>query len=65
MDGTLVVLNPLMRKGSWEEKTKKDEQENRLLGVCVQHEIDHLNGLTIHDRENKTKPMVSQKEGWS
>ena len=50
-------------RGSWEEKTKKDEQENRLLeAICVQHEIDHLNGLTIHDRENKTKPMVSQKK---
>ena len=50
-------------RGSWEEKTKKDEQENRLLeAICVQHEIDHLNGITIHDRENKTKPMVSQKK---
>ena len=50
-------------RGSWEEKNKKDEQENRLLeAICVQHEIDHLNGLTIHDRENKTKPMVSQKK---
>ena len=50
-------------RGSWEEKTKKDEQENRLLeAICVQHEIDHLNGLTIHDRENKTKPIVSQKK---
>ena len=50
-------------RGSWEEKTKKDEQENRLLeSICVQHEIDHLNGITIHDRENKTKPMVSQKK---
>ena len=50
-------------RGSWEEKTKKDEQENRLLeAICVQHEIDHLNVITIHDRENKTKPMVSQKK---
>ena len=31
----------------------KQDQENRLLeAVCVQHEIDHLNGIkTIYDRE--------------
>ena len=26
-----------------------------LEAVCVQHEIDHLNGLTIYDREHKLK----------
>ena len=24
-----------------------------LESVCVQHEIDHLNGLTIYDKEHK------------
>lgn len=36
---------------------EKDNQvDNDLLileAVCVQHEIDHLNGLTIYDREHK------------
>ena len=36
---------------SWEEQGKEEEQEKRLLeSVCVQHEIDHLNGVTIFDR---------------
>ena len=50
-------------RGSWEEKNKEDEQERRILeSICIQHEIDHLNGITIHDRENKSKPIVSQKK---
>ena len=50
-------------RGSWDEKNKEDEQERRILeSICVQHEIDHLNGITIHDRENKSKPIVSQKK---
>ena len=48
-------------RGSWEEKNKKDEQDQRILeAICVQHEIDHLNGITIHDRENKPKPIVTK-----
>ena len=31
--------------------------------VCIQHEIDHLNGVTIMDREYKRKPIrVSKNE---
>ena len=49
-------------KGSW-ETTKKYDQEQRLLeAVCVQHEIDHLNGMTIHDREYKLKPLKTSKK---
>ena len=49
-------------KGSWEKENKKKDQEQRLLeAICVQHEIDHLNGKTIHDRENKPTPIVSKK----
>ena len=49
-------------KGSWEQESKKQDQEQRLLeAICVQHEIDHLNGMTIMDRENKPKPIVSKK----
>ena len=45
------------------EKNKKDEQDQRILeAICVQHEIDHLNGITIHDRENKPEPILSTKK---
>ena len=50
-------------RGCWEEKNKKDEQDQRILeAICVQHEIDHLNGITIHDRENKPEPILSTKK---
>ena len=50
-------------KGSWEEEGKKQDQEQRILeAICVQHEIDHLNGITIHDRENKPEPILSTKK---
>ena len=52
-------------KGTWEQESKEQDQEQRLLeAVCVQHEIDHLNGVTIMDREHKPKPLrVSKKWG--
>ena len=52
-------------KGTWEQEGKKQDQEQRLLeAICVQHEIDHLNGVTIMDREHKPKPLrVSKKWG--
>ena len=50
-------------KGSWEQDNKKQDQERRILeAVCVQHEIDHLNGITIHQREDKPTPIVSIKK---
>ena len=51
-------------KGSWEkEQSKKQDAELRTLeSVCVQHEIDHLNGITIHDREIKLEPTKSDKK---
>ena len=55
--------NPTDGKGSWEkEQSDKQDQDQRLLeAICVQHEIDHLNGITIHDRENKPEPIVNKK----
>ena len=44
---------------------KSNQVDNDLLileSVCVQHEIDHLNGLTIYDREFKLIPLVSEKK---
>ena len=56
------VKNTQEARGSWEQDNKEHDQEQRLLeSICVQHEIDHLNGMTIHDREDKPKPIISKK----
>ena len=57
--------NPSDGKGSWEkESSSKQEQELRLLeAICVQHEIDHLNGMTIHDRQVITTIVNDDKIG--
>jgi peptide deformylase len=52
--------------GTWEQaKSNKHDEEQRLLeSVCVQHEIDHLNGVICMDKEIKLEPIkVSQKWG--
>ena len=50
-------------RGSWEVERKKKDSDLRLLeSVCVQHEIDHLNGITIHDREVKLEPTKVEKK---
>jgi len=50
-------------RGSWEVERKNKDSELRLLeSVCVQHEIDHLNGITIHDKEIKLEPTKSEKK---
>ena len=50
-------------KGTWEEEGKKQDQEQRILeAICVQHEIDHLNGITIYERENKPKPIITKQK---
>ena len=50
-------------EGLWEtQRLKKEDSEQRLLeAVCVQHEIDHLNGISCIDKEVKLKPIVSKK----
>ena len=51
-------------KGTWETSKKHDTEQRLLEAICVQHEIDHLNGITIHDREKKLEPtMVERKIG--
>ena len=51
--------NPSKGTGSWEEldNNKQDEELRILESVCVQHEIDHLNGITCIDREYKREPL--------
>ena len=57
--------NKIEGKGSWEkEQSNKHDAELRLLeSVCVQHEIDHLNGMTIHDRQMITTIVNTEKFG--
>ena len=52
-------------EGLWEtKKLKKEDSELRLLeAVCIQHEIDHLNGMTIHDRQMITTIVNKEKYG--
>ena len=54
--------NPSEGKGSWESGNKEDEELRTLESVCVQHEIDHLNGVTIMDREHKREPLIVSKK---
>ena len=42
-------------KSVWDKGNMKQDQENRILeSVCVQHEIDHLNGVVCMDRKVET-----------
>ena len=51
-------------KGSWETDEAKNDRELRTLeSVCVQHEIDHLMGKTVHDRKVDTTVKVEKKIG--
>ena len=52
-------------KGTWEETREQQDDALKLLeSVCVQHEIDHLNGLRILDRTYEMKPIkVEHKFG--
>ena len=51
-------------KGTWEEDKRQSDRELRTLeAVCVQHEIDHLNGMRILDREVDTTIRVEKKPG--
>ena len=55
--------NPSDGRGSWEDsQRKKEDAELRLLEtVCVQHEIDHLNGIVCMDRQMVTTIVNKNK----
>ena len=57
--------NPSDGKGSWERENsdKHDEELRTLEAVCVQHEIDHLSGITILDRKAITTVVNKHKWG--
>ena len=51
-------------KSGWDKGNMQQDQENRILeSVCIQHEIDHLNGITIHDRKVNTTYTAEKKIG--
>jgi len=51
-------------RGTWEDGEVEEDREVRTLeAVCVQHEIDHLNGLTIHHRKRNTTIRAEKKIG--
>ena len=54
--------SPKGAKGSWETSAKQDQDQRLLEAICVQHEIDHLMGSTIHDREKNLEPVKSEKK---
>ena len=45
------------------DSSENDKELRTLEVVCVQHEIDHLNGMTILDREVDTTIRVGKKIG--
>ena len=50
-------------KGSWEQKGKEEDQELRILeSVCIQHEIDHLNGISCIDKAVDTTIRRTEKK---
>tara|TARA_B100000902_G_scaffold67584_1_gene73748 strand:+ start:320 stop:922 length:603 start_codon:yes stop_codon:yes gene_type:complete len=53
--------------GVWNEDnedgySKGDKLDYALETACVQHEIDHLDGITMHDREYKPQPLLRKKD---
>ncbi len=51
-------------KGLWEDKANQQDTAMRLLEtVCVQHEVDHLNGIVCMDRRIDTTYRAEKKIG--
>ena len=67
VDGTIIfsgVDTGEKAKGTWEEGKKKQDREIRTLeAVCVQHEIDHLNGIRCLDRVIDMTYYAEKKPG--
>ena len=51
-------------KSGWDKGNMKQDRDMRILeSICIQHEIDHLNGITIHDRKVNTTYTAEKKIG--
>ena len=67
-EGASVVYGPTIpdedTKGSWEQDSgKKHTYDRQLLeSICVQHEIDHLYGIRILDREQQLQPVRNERK---
>ena len=62
-DGQLYFSGaPSSGKGSWEGDNDDNSDLRTLEAVCVQHEIDHLNGMTIMDRQVVTTIVNKEKK---
>jgi peptide deformylase len=67
-EGAGVIYGPSVpeedTKGTWEQDTgKKDKFDRQVLeSVCIQHEIDHLYGIRILDRQRQLQPTISDKK---
>ena len=57
--------NPTDGQSGWEkqERNKNDAELRLLETICVQHEIDHLRGLTIMDRQIINTITIQNKIG--
>lgn len=60
-----VVFSPDTEKPSWKDSNDFFSDEGLLECVCAQHEIDHLNGILITDKERRytTTVTASKKYG--
>ena len=60
-----TTVLPMEKQIRHRQKHEEQDKEERILeAVCIQHEIDHLNGVTLMDREHKREPLrVSKKWG--
>jgi peptide deformylase len=70
VDGTMIfsgVDTGDEAKGTWESEKHsyqvKDKDLRTLEAVCVQHEIDHLNGIVCMDRKVDTTYKAEKKPG--
>lgn len=44
------------------DNKKETLKTNELLAICIQHEIDHLNGITIYDHLSPLKKVMLKKK---
>ena len=55
---TSVVVKADNHKGKLSFSAESKDINDAFECVCVQHEIDHLDGVTMYDREFKNEPIV-------
>ena len=51
-------------KSGWDKGNMRQDRDMRILeSICIQHEIDHFNGITIHYRKINTTYTAEKKIG--